>query len=285
MQTGSSVSRTLNSVTLSGYKGNLSSTLFMIGNMAPEITSISPTSGSPGRTVTITGKYFKDASVVRLGGTNAASYTSNSGALNFDGTNDYVTIADASQLDVTNDYTLECWVRFSAFSSGASILSKQNAGGTSGYYLGLTTTSPFTGITFDGLTSANGLFETNRWYHIAVTKASSTRKLYVNGAEVALTGGTAISSDANTTALTLGYNPIRNSYLNGTLDEVRLWSTARRGDEILENIQAEVPTSSLGLAAYYNFNSLASTSLTDGVSGNNGTLTGFGLTGTSSSRT
>lgn len=285
LQTGASVSRTTNSIILNGFKGDLNSTMFMIGNMIPEISSITPTSGGIGNSVTITGQYFKDASAVKFGGTNATSYSSNSGALNFDGTNDYVTIADNAALDVITNYTIECWVRFNAFSSGASILSKQFATGPIGYYLGLTTTSPYTGINFDGLSSANGLFEANRWYHIAAIKSGSSRTLYVNGVQVSISGSaiTANNATTNTTALTLGYNPILGSYLNGTLDEVRLWNTARTRDNVLSNMHGEIATNSTGLAAYYRFNSLTSTSLTDGVSTpKNGTLTNFGLTGTTS---
>ncbi|MFY7898955.1 MAG: glycosyl hydrolase, partial [Chitinophagaceae bacterium] len=100
----------------------------------------------------------------------ATILTAPGNALNFDGTNDYVNITDANALDLTTNYTLEAWIRPTSFTNTAGIISKSHTNGSLGYYLGLSNTSPFTGLTFDGLETANGILEAGKWYHIAAVK-------------------------------------------------------------------------------------------------------------------
>ena len=50
-------------------------------------------------------------------------------ALTFDGINDWVTVADAADLDLTTGMTLEAWVRPSSLGSWRTVLLKQSPGG------------------------------------------------------------------------------------------------------------------------------------------------------------
>ena len=105
-------------------------------------------------------------------------------AVTFDGTNDYVSIADANNLDLTSGYTLEAWVYVSTATSGAGIISKYQASTSPGYNLTLTSTSTFTGIKFDGQVTADAVIATGNWYHIAAVNTDGTRTLYINGIAV-----------------------------------------------------------------------------------------------------
>ena len=51
------------------------------------------------------------------------------GALSFDGTNDWVTVADAASLDLTNNMTLSAWVRPTGASGWRTVLLKERPGG------------------------------------------------------------------------------------------------------------------------------------------------------------
>jgi hypothetical protein len=281
-QTADQITRTDSTLTYTGYKGTLNNTMFMLSNSSPAITSFTPVSAGNGGSVVITGTGLNNASAVSFGGTAATSFAPNSGALNFDGTNDYVNIADANVFDLINNYSIECWIKPESFGSLKGIVSKYNSAGAISYALRQNSTTPFTGLNFDGLETANGLFIANRWYHIAVTKSYSTRKLFVNGVEVALTGtGTTIT--ANTDPLVIGADLKNATYFDGSVDEVRIWNTTRTQLEVQNNMLAEISPAAAGLTAYYNFNSLISTSLTDLVATpKNGTLTNFALTGISS---
>ncbi|MEI6695395.1 MAG: FG-GAP-like repeat-containing protein, partial [Bacteroidota bacterium] len=275
-------SSTATSYTYTNYTGSLSNTLFMLKSPLPDLLAFAPAGAGNGVTVTLTGTGFTNVSSVSFGNTAATSFTTNSGALNFDGTNDYVTIADVNALDLINTYSIECWIKPESFGSLKGIVSKYNTAGAIGYALRQNSVAPYTGLNFDGMETANGLFVANRWYHIAVIKNYSTRNLYINGVEVALTGtGTTIA--ANTDPLIIGADFKNATYFDGSIDEVRIWNTVKAQADVQANMSAEISSSAAGLVAYYNFNSLISTNLTDLVATpKNGTLTNMALTGTSS---
>lgn len=220
----------------------------------------------------------------------ALLYTSPGNALNFDGTNDYVTVADANALDLTTNYTLEAWIRPTAFTSTSGIISKSQTTGSNGYYLGLSNTAPFTGLTFDGLQTANGILETGKWYHIAAVKEGTTRTLYVNGVAVALSG-TAITTTANTQALTIGVHNLQTPrYFAGSIDEVRVWNTARPIASLREFMYNTISPTTNNLVVYYSFDAgiagASNTGLTaledETTEKNNGTLTNISLSGNTS---
>jgi hypothetical protein len=74
------------------------------------------------------------------------------------------------------------------------------------------------------------------------------------------------------------------------IDEVRIWNTARTQTEIQNNMNSEIATSSSGLALYYTFNQGIAAGDNTGLiplidqtgNGNNGTLTNFALSGSTS---
>ena len=58
-------------------------------------------------------------------------------ALSFDGRNDYVGVADSSQLDMAFNHTLECWFNAGSFGGLRGLLSKYHTAGANGYLLRL----------------------------------------------------------------------------------------------------------------------------------------------------
>ncbi|MCD4681612.1 MAG: LamG domain-containing protein, partial [Bacteroidales bacterium] len=50
--------------------------------------------------------------------------------LDFDGTDDYVQIADNNSLDVTTNYTIEVWIKPESFSWLGGIVTKYHVGGS-----------------------------------------------------------------------------------------------------------------------------------------------------------
>jgi hypothetical protein len=281
-QSAASTSFSDSTITYSGYKGTLNNTMFMLSNPAPTITSFSPTFGGLGTVDTIFGTNLSNPTAVSYGGTPATSFYTNSGALNFDGINDYVAIKDTSVIDLTTNYTLECWIKVDSFVNSAGIISKFNSASSNGYILKLSQTSPFTGIYFDGMTSANGILEKGNWYHIAAVKSGTTRTLYINGVVVPMTG-TAITTVANTDSLVIGADRLNNLFFNGTIDEVRLWSIANNQATIQANMKTEVSSTNTNLIAYYTFNNLTSNVLVDQKTpSKNGNLLNLALSGSKS---
>ncbi len=176
-------------------------------------------------------------------------------ALHFDGTDDYVMIQDADELDLTGSYTMECWIRPERFNFLAGIISKYNASPSNGYLLRLCGTFPYNGLSFDGMETTTGILQADTWYHIAAVKSGGSRKLYVNGAEYPL-HGTPVTVGANTDKLTLGVDYLPSPrYFKGMIDEVRIWNVARTETEIMAGKNSMVDPASPGLVAYYQFES------------------------------
>lgn len=218
------------------------------------------------------------------------------GALNFDGGSDYVS---AGTFSMGNAWTLEGWVYFDNLASHRHLFGKYNQGFV-WYETGVGLRVEFRdaadanwrGIPQDGGTAPT--LSTNTWYHVAATfgGTGTTLKLYVNGTLMAESG--TINTNPLSTGgynFTLGrWEGFADRYLDGVMDEVRVWDHARTSCELNTYKDCQITGSESGLLAYYQFthgiaeqDNTGETSLTD-VSGNSntGTLSGFALSGTSS---
>ena len=215
-----------------------------------------------------------------------AQSTQNS--LHFDGVNDRVVIPDNDALDMTNNYTLEAWVYPTQFINGAGILSKWQTTNGRGYMLRLAGTSG--GVTIDERNTTTNVLTLYAWNHIAAVNNNGTRKLYINGVEVAL-GSSSYTVQANTDPIHIGqdYND-NNRIFKGMIDEVRIWNVVRTQAEIQANYQTTLSLPQTGLVAYYGFNqgtpnssNTGVTTLTNGVSSTgsaiDGALQNFMLSG------
>ena len=280
--------------------------------VVPTITSFTPSNGPVGTLVTITGTNFTGASAVSFGGTAAASFivvsstsitavvsTGTSGsvsvtapggsvassgtftfltppppgnALSYNGTNQYVTVPDASALDLTNNFTVEAWIKPESFSASKGIVSKFNSAGANGFSLTLGATAPYSSISFCGQTTANGVLTAGKWYHVAGVVDAGIVTIYIDGMPVKT--GTATTLAANADAMTIGRASATPVYFAGTIDEVRIWNDIRTQVELATNIFTELtPSAEANLVAYYNCNEGTGSTLNDSKNGYNGTLT------------
>ncbi|MGB3006904.1 MAG: LamG domain-containing protein, partial [Chitinophagaceae bacterium] len=119
----------------------------------------------------------------------------------------------------------------------------------------------------------------NNWYHWVLTINGSEQKIYVNG-ELKSTANTFSGSTAVVGKdLALGvitspsgvapYTDINVGYLNGKLDDVRIYDAAMSDAQVLNLYNSEV-----GMAAYYPFNGNAND---ETGNGNNSTYIGSGV--------
>jgi hypothetical protein len=110
------------------------------------------------------------------------------------------------------------------------------------------------------------------WYHVAAVKSGATRKLYVNGKEVSLTG-TPVVVATNSNALRIGCY-FEMQYFHGMIDEVRIWNVARTPEQIQESMMNTLTGSETGLALYFRNDYYEGTMTYDlSPNANNGTLT------------
>ncbi|MBC8343640.1 MAG: LamG domain-containing protein, partial [Bacteroidetes bacterium] len=123
----------------------------------------------------------------------------------------------------------------------------------------------------------------------AVTRNSGTISFYRDG--IYIGGGSNTGSIASSSSLNMGYRNYESDYpFNGMIDEVRIWSISRTAEEIRENMGKTLCGREKGLLAYYRFdygtpggsNSALSTLYDITSNDNNGSLTNFALSGSSS---
>jgi len=188
-------------------------------------------------------------------------------ALSFNGTSQYVNIPDANSLDLTTNYTLECWFKADSFGGLRGLISKYQTGGANGYLLRLNGTE----LDFDQLTTSGLNLQAGQWYHVAAVNSGGTRHLYVNGAEKSISGD-ATTVGVNTDPVRLAVD-FGGRFFAGQLDEVRIWNTARTQAEIQQGMYHALAGSETGLVAYYQFDQTSGTSLPDlTTNANTGTL-------------
>jgi hypothetical protein len=189
-------------------------------------------------------------------------------SLSLNGDTAYAEAPNASEVNVTNDWTIEAW--FKDESSGGyfhfprTIISK-----------GDTITDrevPFNiGITFNALYIAekgnNQLafmyydlkghrVSANAWHHVAVTMKGSTRQatIYLDGIQV-MQGTLSRTSIGNTDPVSIGRNgaPTGEGMWQGKLDDVRIWNTVRTGAQISANYRNQLTGTQTGLVANWKF--------------------------------
>jgi uncharacterized repeat protein (TIGR03803 family) len=165
------------------------------------------------------------------------------GALDFDGTNDWVTIRDAAALDIRNAITIEAWVNPRTLSGWNTIVLKESDDGLA-YALYANDSLPQSagyvnvGGADRSVTSLQPL-QVDAWTHVAMTYNGSLMRLYIGGFEVkrrSLTGRI-LSTDG---ALRIGGNSVWGEYFDGLIDEVRIYNRALSMTEIRRDMNMPV---------------------------------------------
>ena len=199
--------------------------------------------------------------------------------LDFDGTGDYV---DCGSKTLTgSSITLECWVNVDVFQSVepliSSLIGSESEGNAALLRLGdgewVNNKAQFVlyfgsdQVKLDGTTE----LAANTWYHIAgVYSDGSGMKLYINGKLDASNDQS--GSFTSNTNFYIASNDGTGRYLDGSIDEVRIWSDARTASEIREYMCKNIGCSESGLTAYYSCDYFTDSKLPDYNSGVNGTV-------------
>jgi len=211
-------------------------------------------------------------------------------ALKLDGTNDYVgfSFGHFGNLVSTSSYTVSLWAQTEAMVNRQVLMGDWSSGGANETF----------SIEFGGYEKANGQicanqndgshdylcagssyhYATDTWYHIAVSwdKTTGNRKLYVNGVYKA--GDTQTSLQNGTGHMALGRaGDLSSSYLQGLVDDIRIYNYARTQKQILEDMNAGHPAigSPFGsYAGFWDFEKMyAITAYDSSINDNDGTLT------------
>ena len=199
--------------------------------------------------------------------------------LNFDGSNDYVSLPSSlysDNLSGGSAITIEYWFKGASlqspvrFQNGAYIVPGwgeprqfiiSSDGGTSGVTIG-----------------SSDEIEDGNWHHIAcVWEANTTNgfRTYLDGVLKNQRTSANVTLPTINSGAWLGSLQGTTEFLTGSLDEVRIWNTARTGTQIREDMTRTLEGGESGLIAYYSLNEAGGLTAYDATNkSNNGTING-----------
>ncbi|MGN6370532.1 MAG: LamG-like jellyroll fold domain-containing protein [Phycisphaerae bacterium] len=179
-------------------------------------------------------------------------------ALSLSGSNQYAQLP-AGALSALTNFTISAWVNLNTLSTWARIfdfgtgtsdymfLSPQ-AGGSNKLRFAITTA----GNNNEQQINGTAALPTGAWTFVAVTLSGSTGTLYVNGTQVGTNTAMTLNPAAlgNTTQNYLGKSQFSDPYLNGKIDDFRIYSRALSSAEISAlATTTQPPAAPTGLAA------------------------------------
>ena len=161
-------------------------------------------------------------------------------ALQFDGIDDLVTIADSASLDLTGPITMEAWV-YPTDRSRSPIFLKELAGGLSyalyAYDNGMRPSVRIGTIDGDRNIIAGAALPLAAWTHVAATYDGATLRLYIDGVEV---GAKLVERQIRTSVdpLRVGGRFDRGEFFQGRIDEIRIYNRTLSATEIVADMNA-----------------------------------------------
>jgi hypothetical protein len=219
-------------------------------------------------------KYAAALGLLALGARPHAAQAQTNTALLFNGTSKSASTTASVNLS-GSALSMECWVKVNAFKTASpyitSIIGMETGSNTALLRTGDIGQSPNklqfvlqVGTVSQKLSSTTAL-STNTWYHVAATFDGSVMRIYLNGVlDCSLNAaGSAVANAPFSMGRT--YEDVR--ILNGSLDEVRVWTRALSAAEILAN-RCQVATTATGLAGLWRLNEGTGTIAGDASPGN-----------------
>jgi hypothetical protein len=155
------------------------------------------------------------------------------GSIKFNGSTDYLTVPNSTSLQLgAGDFTVECWVYFNsmptstsqgfickwASNSGWELYYSGSSGGTNRFAIYCNAGS---GTANNARLNSSTVPGPNVWYHVAMTRASGTISLFVNGLREASVDGDT-SNFTETTAVTIGSEGGTGLFMNGYITNARI---------------------------------------------------------------
>lgn len=155
-------------------------------------------------------------------------------ALDFDGSNDYVTIPSCPQSD---QLTVCCWIRLAAVTNFVGFIAASDSSiGSNGYWMlgiGSATWRMSVRCPTSGLVhaAAAGAIATGQWFHVCGTFSGPQVAVHQNGVQLA-TGSTNATPMNTFATTTIGARTTASSFVAGLIDDVRIYNRALPQSEI-----------------------------------------------------
>ena len=230
------------------YKGYISNfrivkgTAVYTSNFTPSTTPLTAISGTS--LLTCQSNRFKDNSsnnftITPAGDTKVTAFSpfapsaaysasTNGGSGYFDGSGDYLSVADNSSLELgSSDFTIEAYFYLTVSTTASSIIAKRASGSVfGGYHLDINsgqlrfladndTGSPW------ALNMTSGTVLLNTWNHAAITRSGTSWKLWLNGTEIS-SATSSITVNDDTTSVGVGAIANGDQPFTGYISNVRI---------------------------------------------------------------
>jgi len=190
----------------------------------------------------------------------------------------YLTAADSASLSVTGNLTMEFWLKLEQLPSTVGtnffLMGKWDAGENDrSYGIQISTDNKLALLISDDGTVSNWFTyvldeafdagDLGVWIHFAVSVIPSTKTVvfYKNGspadATASTSAGTVNSIDDNASLFVVGArvsSATPQFFVDGKMDEGRLWNDIRTSSEISDNYDQELVGDEAGLVAYWKLN-------------------------------
>ncbi len=192
----------------------------------------------------------------------------------------YVKVPSTPSLTSFSDQmTIETWVKCDLFSAPHNTFVHKQGGSNNDVWVGVRLGDGLMVILRINEVEENWVLgkslSLNKWYHVSVVYNSGNCKVYLNGEEIGSKtySGNLTFDDKNWFIGVDTDGSKFNDYLDGLIDDVRVWKIARTQEQIRATMNEKLQGNEDGLVAYFSFN--------DGTgydssqqSGNHGTLMG-----------
>ncbi|MCP3906237.1 MAG: LamG domain-containing protein, partial [Planctomycetes bacterium] len=159
-----------------------------------------------------------------------------SGAMEFDGTDDFITVANATPLQLTNKMTITAWIKGDAWGTGGSVNTTLRKGDSDPVNWQLAVAGSKVSFSLDdddddgivGTTTLN----TSQWYHVAATWDGTKARVYVDGVIDNYPPPTQLAPiGSDTRSVYIGGRSGADLF-DGRIDDVRLYNRALSAKEI-----------------------------------------------------
>lgn len=201
-------------------------------------------------------------------------------SVDFDGTNDVMTVAADSAINFSGDMTISCWVKWDTFQADGIV-------GVGSSYPGMfhleSTSTKFIFYGSSGVLKSGSTFSAGSWINVTVSVQSGTSsgtKMYINGSLNAT--GTHTITAVTAPLVVGGISYTTSARLDGKIDEVALFNSALSATDASNIYNSGVPTdlgsgglnlSPVGWWRMGENDGATGTTITDqGSGGNDGTL-------------
>ncbi|MCF8428206.1 MAG: T9SS type A sorting domain-containing protein [Bacteroidia bacterium] len=188
-------------------------------------------------------------------------YTEPGNAIAFDGSNDYISSDGTNAGNFgTSNFTVEYWIKTND-NSAYHITKRGGCGGGSFWSIGHGIVGQTTDVLYIELNNGGSYpivmhpklarpINDGKWHHFALVREGLKLSVFVDGEFLASGQGTGIANPNNSGKLYIGKSTC-NAPLMGSMDEVRLWTTARTLEQINAGMRAQIANNSIGLQALY----------------------------------